>query len=39
MAKIPLPDHRMRLMDEQGNITEDFFRLILAIVVALNALS
>jgi len=40
MARIPLPDHRMQAFDPQtGKMTPDFFKLLVAIIAALNALS
>lgn len=39
MAKISIPDHRMQCWDEQGKMTPEFFKLLVAIITALNALS
>jgi hypothetical protein len=39
MAKISLPDHRMQVLDAEGRMTPDFFKLLIAIIAALNALS
>jgi hypothetical protein len=39
MAKISLPDHRMQAFDpETGQMTPDFYKLLIAILTALNTL-
>jgi hypothetical protein len=38
VAKIPRPQHFLRMLDEQGNMTPEFYRLLLAIINKLNSL-
>lgn len=37
--KIATPDHRMQVLDSEGKMTPDFYKFLVAIIAALNALS
>ena len=38
MAKIAIPDHRMRVLDEEGKMTPEFFKLLVEVITKLNTL-